>query len=163
MFAAKEVKNLIPIEGNLNFDAEKFMIKVEKMTDTLALILSTAANNLITAVNNNKDNDGVSLLKSFDKVSTFVQNDAGQSLQKVAENLDTKNPNVYDDILKTKIDLFTGDAATKSIENTVVDTQKYIEDMLAAQAIDNANNSSTVTNSASAIKVVGVPQDVVHH
>jgi pyruvate/2-oxoglutarate dehydrogenase complex dihydrolipoamide acyltransferase (E2) component len=74
----------------------------------------------------------------MDKVSAFAQNDAGASLQKIATTLDTKDTNALTAALKSQSDLFTGDAAIKAIESKVVETQKAVGDVIAADAAAKA-------------------------
>ena len=114
------------------FDAANFTDKIDKMADTVTAVLKSAADNIVTAVNNSKGGDALALLSNMDKVSAFAQNDAGASLQKIATNLDTKDATALTAALKSQSDLFTGDAATKSISSKVVETQKAVGDVIAA-------------------------------
>jgi hypothetical protein len=59
-------------------------------------------------------------------------------LQKIATTLDTKDTNALNAALKSQSDLFTGDAATKSIESKVVETKKAVGDVIAADAAAKA-------------------------
>jgi hypothetical protein len=108
------------------------------MADTVTAVLKSAADNIVTAVNNSQGGDALALLSNMDKVSAFAQNDAGASLQKIATTLDTKDTNALNAALKSQSDLFTGDAATKSIESKVVETKKAVGDVIAADAAAKA-------------------------
>jgi hypothetical protein len=92
----------------------------------------------------------------MDKVSAFAQNDAGASLQKIATTLDTKDTNALNAALKSQSDLFTGDAATKSIETKVVETQKAVGDIIAADKIiaDKAAADKIIADKAAADKII---------
>ena len=131
---AKEVRNLASTQESPAFDGENFIVKMDKMAGTLTEVLKSAADNISTAVTNRKEGNGLALLGNLDKVSSFVQNNAGQSLQNVAVRFDIKNPNAIDAALKAQAGLFTGDVATKAINNMVVDTQKSVGDIIAADA-----------------------------
>jgi hypothetical protein len=120
------------------FDAANFTDKIDKMADTVTAVLKSAADNIVTAVNNSQGGDALALLSNMDKVSAFAQNDAGASLQKIATTLDTKDTNALNAALKSQSDLFTGDAATKSIESKVVETKKAVGDVIAADAAAKA-------------------------
>jgi hypothetical protein len=120
------------------FDAANFTDKIDKMADTVTTVLKSAADNIVIAVNNSKGGDALALLSNMDKVSAFAQNDAGASLQKIATTLDTKDTTALNAALKSQSDLFTGDAATKSIESKVVETQKAVGDVIAADAAAKA-------------------------
>ena len=116
----------------------------------------SAADNIVTAVNNSKGGDALSLLSNMDKVSAFAQNDAGASLQKIATTLDTKDTNALTTALKSQSDLFTGDAATKSISSKVVETQKAW-DLIAATAKAAAEKAATekaAADKAAADKII---------
>ena len=96
----------------------------------------------------------------MDKVSTFAQNDAGASLQKIATTLDTKNIASLTTALKSQSDLFTGDAAKKSIESKVVETEKAVADVVAADkaaadkiAADKAAADKLAADKAAADKI----------
>ncbi|MFI3181264.1 MAG: Ig-like domain-containing protein [Methylococcales bacterium] len=118
-----------------NFDAANFTDKIDKMADTVTNVLKTAAENITAAVENSKGGDGLALLGNMDKVSTFAQNDAGASLQKVAETLNVKDPNALIAALKTQTDLFTGDVAAKAIDNKVVETKQSVGDVFVADKL----------------------------
>ncbi|MCX7264059.1 MAG: hypothetical protein NT035_01375 [Burkholderiales bacterium] len=120
------------------FDAANFTDKIDKMADTVTAVLKSAADNIVIAVNNSKGGDALALLSNMDKVSAFAQNDAGASLQKIATTLDTKDTTALNAALKSQSDLFTGDAATKSIESKVVETQKAVGDIIAADTAAKA-------------------------
>jgi hypothetical protein len=138
------------------FDAANFTDKIDKMADTVTAVLKSAADNIVTAVNNSKGGDALALLSNMDKVSAFAQNDAGASLQKIATTLDTKDTNALNAALKSQSDLFTGDAATKSIETKVVETQKAVGDIIAADKIiaDKAAADKIIADKAAADKII---------
>ncbi|MEN9896368.1 MAG: hypothetical protein RLZZ66_17, partial [Pseudomonadota bacterium] len=137
------------------FDAANFTDKIDKMADTVTAVLKSAADNIVTAVNNSKGVDALALLSNMDKVSAFAQNDARASLQKIATTLDTKNIASLTTALKSQSDLFTGDAATKSIESKVVETQKAVADVVAADKIaaDKAAADKIAADKAAADKI----------
>jgi hypothetical protein len=138
------------------FDAANFTDKIDKMADTVTAVLKSAADNIVTAVNNSKGGDALALLSNMDKVSAFAQNDAGASLQKIATTLDTKDTNALNAALKSQSDLFTGDAATKSISSKVVETQKAVGDIIAADKIiaDKAAADKIIADKAAADKII---------
>ena len=143
------------------FDAANFTDKIDKMADTVTAVLKSAADNIVTAVNNSKGGDALALLSNMDKVSAFAQNDAGASLQKIATTLDTKDTTALTAALKSQSDLFTGDAATKSISSKVVETQKAVGDIIAADKIiadkaaaDKAAADKIIADKAAADKII---------
>jgi hypothetical protein len=77
-------------------------------------------------------------------------------LQKIATTLDTKDTNALNAALKSQSDLFTGDAATKSISSKVVETQKAVGDIIAADKIiaDKAAADKAIADKAAADKII---------
>ncbi|MEN9897114.1 MAG: hypothetical protein RLZZ66_763 [Pseudomonadota bacterium] len=140
--SAKEVQKNASSEDVPNFDAENFIAKMDKLSATLTEVLKSAADNISAALANSTEGDGLALLGNLDKVSSFVQNDVGQSLQEVADQIDIKNPNEIDALLKAQKDAFTGDAATKAIQDVVVDTLKSVGEVVAADAADAAEQKA---------------------
>ena len=116
--------------ATLKFDTANFSDKIDKLADTVAAVLKTAADNITATVS--KGGDALTLLSNIDKVSAFTQNDAGKSLSDVAKTLDTKNTASLDAALKDQADLFTGDKATKATEAKVVETKQAVTDVIAA-------------------------------
>ena len=116
--------------ATLKFDTANFSDKIDKLADTVAAVLKTAADNITATVS--KGGDALTLLSNIDKVSAFTQNDAGKSLSDVAKTLDTKNTASLDAALKDQADLFTGDKATKATEAKVVETKQVVIDVIAA-------------------------------
>jgi len=140
--------------ATLKFDTANFSDKIDKLADTVAAVLKTAADNITATVS--KGGDALTLLSNIDKVSAFTQNDAGKSLSDVAKTLDTKNTASLDAALKDQADLFTGDKATKSIEAKVVETKQAVIDVIAAdkaaaaKAISDAAAAKAISDAAAA-------------
>jgi hypothetical protein len=78
--SAKEVVNNSNDATTIN--PSTFVDKIDKLSDTVAIVLKSAADNISAAVTKG---DAVTLLSNMDKVTTFTQEDAGVALQKLRE------------------------------------------------------------------------------
>jgi methionine-rich copper-binding protein CopC len=113
------------------FDAVVFTDKIDKMADTVVAILKDSADNITSAIERNSTETPLVILTNIDKVSSFVQNDAGKLLQQTAVTLNTKDEASLIVTLQNKVDLFTGTKATQSIQNKDVDTIKVVPTAIA--------------------------------
>jgi hypothetical protein len=116
--------------------AVNFAEKVDKLSDTVATVLTSAAETINAAVI--QGGDVVSLLSHMDKVTAFTQGEAGEALKKTAEVLDTKNASALTSMLNEQKAALTGEAAAKAIENQIVATKVIAEVIVSDKAIADA-------------------------
>jgi methionine-rich copper-binding protein CopC len=120
------------------FNVTSFSEKVSALADTVTAVVKDASDNITKAIE--KGGNALEILSNVDKTSSFAQNNAGESLSKLAELLDTKDTDVLANALKDALSSLTGETAAKLIEETVVETLKIVSEVIEADKAAELSN-----------------------
>jgi hypothetical protein len=126
------------------FDTTVFFDKVDKMTNTVAQVLSASADKVATIAQSDQTFDALSLLTKIDKISAFTQNVAGTSLQNTIAIANKNNDAAFTLALEEQANALTGNAATKAIDNQLVNTATIVTNIEKSSVSTQKVTSSTL-------------------